>query len=290
MFGPEIVGKLVKLAPMDESMAETFFSYINDPKPNRFRPAPPVESVEAERTSPVLSFRTDMPHPPRPPQAILFDLYGTLVPNFPPDAYRQATEDMAQILGVSVDDFQKIWGEHFLTRVRGKDGSVVESIHAVLAELGVQVIPEILHRATERRLAFARYLFDRSDATLPVLHSLRKLGIPLALVSDCTFEVVECWDNHPLFAVFSARSLSCELGAMKPEPERYRHVLHELNVGAEKCWYVGDGGSREFAGARAVGLFTICYRQPGSRDFVYDEDDSSADLAIDDFSELLSLL
>jgi len=49
MFGPEIVGKLVKLAPMDESMAETFYSYINDPKPNRFRPAPPVESVEAER-------------------------------------------------------------------------------------------------------------------------------------------------------------------------------------------------------------------------------------------------
>jgi RimJ/RimL family protein N-acetyltransferase len=48
MFGPEIMGKLVKLAPMDESMADTFYSYINDPEPNRFRPAPPVESVETE--------------------------------------------------------------------------------------------------------------------------------------------------------------------------------------------------------------------------------------------------
>lgn len=231
-----------------------------------------------------------MPHPPKPPQAMLFDLYGTLVPNFPPDAYRQATEDMARILGVLVDDFQKIWGERFLTRVKGKNGGVAESIQAVLAELGVQVTPEILRRATECRLAFARELFDHSDETLPVLHSLRELGIPLALVSDCTNEVPECWDDHPLFAVFSARSLSCELGAMKPDPERYRHVLRELSVEAEKCWYIGDGGSREFAGARAVGLFTICFRQPGSRDFVYDEDDSSADLEIAGFSELLSLL
>ena len=231
-----------------------------------------------------------MPHPPNPPQAILFDLYGTLVPNFPPDAYRQATEDMAQILGVPTDDFRAKWGERFLTRVRGTDGDLAESVTAVLDEMGTQVSPEVLSRAVERRLAFARELFDRSDETLPVLHSLRKLGIPLALVSDCTNEVPECWDTHPLFAVFSARSLSCELGAMKPEPERYWHVLRELNVKAEGCWYVGDGGSREFTGARAVGLFTICYRQPGSRDFVYDEDDSSADIEISGFSELLSLL
>ncbi|MCD6282601.1 HAD family hydrolase [bacterium] len=231
-----------------------------------------------------------MPHPPRPPQAILFDLYGTLVPNFPPDEYRQATEDIARILGVSADDFQAKWGERFLTRVRGKDGGVAESIQAVLLELGVQVSPEALRRATERRLAFSRYLFDRSDETMPVLHSLRESGIPLALVSDCTFEAVECWDSHPLFAVFSARSLSCELGVMKPDPERYRQPLSKLKVEAEKCWYVGDGGSREFTGAREVGLFTICYCQPGSRDFVYDEDDSSADLKIAEFSELLALL
>jgi len=231
-----------------------------------------------------------MLQPPIPPQAILFDLYGTLVPNFPPDAYRQATEDMARILSVPVSEFQKIWGEHFLTRVRGKDGGITESIQTVLAEIGAQVNPEVIRRAAERRLAFARNLFNRCDETLPVLHSFRELGIPLALVSDCTNEVPECWDSHSLFAVFSARSLSCELGAMKPDPERYRHALRELNVEAEKCWYVGDGGSREFAGARAVGLFTICYRQPGSRDFVYDEDASSADLEIKNFSELLAML
>ncbi len=238
----------------------------------------------------MLSFRTEMPKPPRPPQAILFDLYGTLVPNFPPEAYRRATEDMAAILGVSADEFMKAWRDRFLQRVRGRNGGVAGSIRGVLSELDVEVNPEALQKAATRRLEFARHLFDSSALTLPVLRKLREEGIPLALVSDCTYEVVECWHSHPLFALFSARSLSCELGVMKPEPERYLHVLRELGVDAEKCWYVGDGGSREFAGACAVGIFTICFRQPGSRDFVYDEDESSADLEIREFSELLSLL
>jgi len=48
-YGPEIVGKLVRLVPLDESMAEKFFSWINSPEVNFFRPSPLVESVEAER-------------------------------------------------------------------------------------------------------------------------------------------------------------------------------------------------------------------------------------------------
>jgi RimJ/RimL family protein N-acetyltransferase len=49
MFGPELIGKKARLAPLDESMAEDFFSWINAPDINRYRPAPPVASLEAER-------------------------------------------------------------------------------------------------------------------------------------------------------------------------------------------------------------------------------------------------
>lgn len=49
MYGPEITGDIVRLAPMDESMAESFFAWINAPGVNRYRPAPPVASVDAER-------------------------------------------------------------------------------------------------------------------------------------------------------------------------------------------------------------------------------------------------
>jgi ribosomal-protein-alanine N-acetyltransferase len=49
MFGPELIGDKARLAPIEEWMAETFFSWINAPDINRYRPAPPVESIEAER-------------------------------------------------------------------------------------------------------------------------------------------------------------------------------------------------------------------------------------------------
>jgi len=48
-YGPEIVGKRVRLAPLDESMAETFFTWVNSSEVNFYRPSPLVESVEAER-------------------------------------------------------------------------------------------------------------------------------------------------------------------------------------------------------------------------------------------------
>jgi len=228
--------------------------------------------------------------PPRPPQAILFDLYGTLVPNFPPQEYDAAMVEVAEILVVDARQFRDQWRRRFLKRVHGADGDTASSIRQVLADLGIEVADEILQQAAARRLQFARELLDRSAEALPVLHSLRQLGIPLALVSDCTSEVWELWDEHPLFAAFSARSLSCELRRRKPAGGNYWHALRQLQAQPERSWYVGDGGSREFTGAQAVGLFTICFRQPGSREFVIDEDTSRAEMEIEQLADLLPLV
>lgn len=228
--------------------------------------------------------------PPRPPQAILFDLYGTLVPNFPPGTYLAAIAAMAEALGVPPDGFWEAWHSRFISRATGKDGGVVSSIQRALENMGASPEPERVKLARERRLEFARSLYDAGDASLAALNALKARGIPLALVSDCSREVMELWDSHPLFQPFTARSLSCELGAMKPEPERYLHALRELGAQAEESWYVGDGGSREFTGARSVGLFTICCQQPGSRQFVHDEDGSAADMEIASLGELVLML
>jgi putative hydrolase of the HAD superfamily len=228
--------------------------------------------------------------PPRPPQAILFDLYGTLVPNFPPETYLAAVAAMADELGVQPEEFRKIWHARFISRATGKDGGVISSIQRALKDIRATADDECLERARERRLEFARSLYDAGEKSLAVLHALKARGIPLALVSDCSREVMELWDSHPLFAPFAARSLSCELGAMKPEPERYLHALRALGAEARSSWYVGDGGSREFTGARAVGLFTILHRQPGSRQFVHDEDGTKADMEVAELAELIKML
>ncbi|MFB3103802.1 MAG: HAD family hydrolase, partial [Pseudomonadales bacterium] len=47
------------------------------------------------------------------------------------------------------------------------------------------------------------------------------------------------------------------VGLAKPEPEIYHHCLRLLNLGASQGVFVGDGGSDELSGARAVGLTTV---------------------------------
>lgn len=228
--------------------------------------------------------------PPRPPQAILFDLYGTLVPNFPPETYIAVITAAAEALGVPPGEFSRAWHARFLRRATGQDGGLTSSIQRALEDLSASVEPGRIERARELRLEFARFLYDAGAKSLAVLNELKARGIPLALVSDCSHEVVELWDSHPLFAPFAARSLSCELEAMKPEPERYLHALRALGAEARSSWYVGDGGSREFTGAHAVGLFTILHRQPGSRQFVHDEDGSKADMEVAELADLVELL
>ena len=44
---------------------------------------------------------------------------------------------------------------------------------------------------------------------------------------------------------------------MKPDREIYELVLEHLNVKANECMFVGDGGSNELKGAKTVGMRTV---------------------------------
>ena len=44
---------------------------------------------------------------------------------------------------------------------------------------------------------------------------------------------------------------------MKPSPRIYNHCLSLLSVPASQGIFVGDGGSEELSGAKAVGLTTV---------------------------------
>jgi putative hydrolase of the HAD superfamily len=60
--------------------------------------------------------------------------------------------------------------------------------------------------------------------------------------------------------------LSSELGVAKPAPEVFETIAARLSVPAGRCWYVGDGGSDELAGARRAGMTPVWLRDPGAAD------------------------
>jgi FMN phosphatase YigB (HAD superfamily) len=54
-----------------------------------------------------------------------------------------------------------------------------------------------------------------------------------------------------------ATIFSYEVGYRKPDSRIYRHALAALDVPAADAIFVGDGGSDEHSGARALGMSTV---------------------------------
>jgi putative hydrolase of the HAD superfamily len=76
-------------------------------------------------------------------------------------------------------------------------------------------------------------------------------------VSDAGHDDVEAWPRSPLASRFDATVFSHEHGMRKPHPEMYLRALTAIGADAWDAVFVGDGGSDELRGARAVGLHAV---------------------------------
>ena len=79
----------------------------------------------------------------------------------------------------------------------------------------------------------------------------------LALISNADAMEVAAWPESPLAGLFDVEVFSCTAGYVKPEPKIYYQCLDQLALKPQECLFVGDGGSNELAGAKAVGLSTV---------------------------------
>ncbi|MGD8717336.1 MAG: HAD-IA family hydrolase [Candidatus Zixiibacteriota bacterium] len=192
-------------------------------------------------------------------RAVIFDLFGTLVEIFSMREYEALVDEMCEVLGVAPADFMARWDEKADARTRG-EVTVRDSLFRLCRDLGVDVTAEQVERAAAMRVDFVRRVLVPRDDAVATLAALRERGFKLALISDCSEEVVEAWPGSELAAHFDVAILSAEVGLKKPSPEIYGLATDGLGVEAGACLYVGDGGSRELTGAEAVGMDALMIR------------------------------
>ncbi len=72
-----------------------------------------------------------------------------------------------------------------------------------------------------------RVLVPRPDA-LPTLDELRRRGHLLGMISVCTEDVPQVWDETPLGGKFDATVFSCDVGVSKPDPRIYEIACERL--------------------------------------------------------------
>ncbi|MGC2288905.1 MAG: HAD family hydrolase [Thermoplasmata archaeon] len=229
--------------------------------------------------------------PPLYFKGVLIDLFGTLVPAGPRAARAPHLHEMARILEVDPETFEKDWTESLDQRCRGQLGSLEETVRRISERQGIEPTFDRVHQALKIRLRFAKSHLESCGSVLPELDALRAAGVRLAVVSDTSAETPRLWPSTVLGQRFEAAVFSCEEGFCKPDPRMYRLAIQRLELPVEHCAFVGDGGSRELTGATGVGLTAFLYNFPGaspSPDDRYDPDVEWTGLPLRDLRNLLT--
>jgi putative hydrolase of the HAD superfamily len=197
-----------------------------------------------------------VPFLPRP-KAVLFDLFHTLVCVPPPGLTGELP--VPEILGVPAAEWQRRYYEDdVLGRCLGRVVNAVDAMRLVTHSLDPTVSEErIVAAAESRRRRFEAGLIGVDAGMLSGLDRVRAAGIRTALVSDAGADDVECWHRSPLCERFDTVVFSYQLGVRKPDSRIYEYALDAIGVSADEAIFVGDGGSDEHRGARAVGMKTV---------------------------------
>ena len=188
------------------------------------------------------------------PKAVLFDLFHTLASV--PSPALAGEIPISQILGVPSDAWHRLYyDDDILGRCIGQIHDGVEAMRRVTHTLDPTVEEaRILAAVESRKRRFELGLVQIERPILDALDRLRAAGIRTALVSDAGADDVESWEGSPLRSRLDATVFSYQLGVRKPDSRIYSHALEAVGVRAQDALFVGDGGSDEHRGARALGI------------------------------------
>jgi putative hydrolase of the HAD superfamily len=188
---------------------------------------------------------------------VLFDLFHTLA--CVPPIQTADEPSVGEILGVPNGEWaRRYYDEDVLGRCVGRVRDPVEAMRAVAHSLDPNVSHErILAAVASRGRRFERGLVGVESGMTTALDRLRAAGVKTALVSDAGADDVAAWPKSPLAGRFDSEIFSYRVGVRKPDRRIYEHALAAIGVDAIDALFVGDGGSDEHRGARALGMKTV---------------------------------
>lgn len=192
-------------------------------------------------------------------EAVIFDLFGTLVDSASQEFVDESFRGPAAALGVDTGKLAKAWLSFRLERDEGRYGSTEGDFRRLCEILELRPDQKSIEQFKQQRLDMYRSTKPRATV-LDTLARLRASKIKIGLISDCGFELPGVWDGLSLAPHIDAKVFSCLEGVRKPDPRIYHLACERLGVQPARCLYVGDGGSRELTGALAVGMHPVLIR------------------------------
>jgi len=224
--------------------------------------------------------------------AVIFDLFGTLVYEFPRSDWDEWLDTTAAVLEAETGAFHRAWAATAIDRQTGRAGDIEENLRTVAARAGAWPSDAQVAEALEARSELYRKWFVPRPGAEEILRALRERAVPTALISMCAPDTPALWHSSPLAGFIDVEVFSCEVGLRKPEPEIYLLACERLGVEPARCLYVGDGAYAELSGAANVGMHAILIRDPAEADIeaLRPEAEDWKGQKIEDLREISALL
>jgi putative hydrolase of the HAD superfamily len=193
-------------------------------------------------------------------QAVIFDLFGTIVDDFAPASAASNYAELPAALGVPCDLFMQYWRQITDRRSLGEFQTVDASIEYVCDIIGATVTDEQMTKAVETRLQLTRRALTPRPNALATLAQLRNNGFKTGLLSNCSIEIPIVWPETVFAELFDSTVFSSRERLKKPDPRIYHLACERLAVIPEHCLYIADGENHELAAAAKVGLHPVLLR------------------------------
>ena len=181
-------------------------------------------------------------------KAVVFDLFETLI-DFDEQTSVDFSAAAADLVGRDRGEFHAVWRAG---RPARDSGPLLDYLASI------DIVGEPADKLVELRRASSRGLLaEPRPGVIETLAELRCRGLRVGLITVCSSEVVDIWEETPFAGVFDSVVYSCSCGYRKPDPRIYELSLRELGVAAREAIFVGDGANDELAGAEAVGMKAV---------------------------------
>jgi putative hydrolase of the HAD superfamily len=192
-------------------------------------------------------------------RAVVFDLWQTLAA-WPDERSREHRRSWSASLRVAPERLEALWyGDEEIYRLR-ETGPIAPAIAVLYERLGVDAdVGDVL----AQRLELTRDALVPVAGAVSTLEELRRRGVALGLVSNCTEEVALVWEQSSFAGLLDAAVFSATAGCAKPDRRIYDVALGRLGVAASDALFVGDGANDELDGARRVGMTPVLVHGDG---------------------------
>lgn len=195
----------------------------------------------------------------RPPAAIVFDLFHTLVDteHLRPVGF-DAVREVAMIIDADPIGFAEFWDATYVER----ETSLVDLVDLTVRFCGDAGLPVTVTQRNQIDVVFGVGKDEALRQPRPEIVALvgsLTTRCPLGVLSNCDAREVRAWSSSPLARHVAVFAQSCEIGFMKPDARSYEWVIGRLGVDPPEAIFVGNGSSDELDGARSAGFGMIVH-------------------------------